>query len=219
MVYSHLNEIFDNNRSVPGYPKVTCELVKCPDPYMGLGVQPGAPPDITKGAQDPFGAGGKSFVEYGYCPRDKPFPDELSVIKELSYAKLHAFDKDTHGQFFWNFRTEFEPRWDYLKASDNGWFPTDWESDETKSMISFACEKFAFFGSAESSPNDNKNRMLVAFSLAILFGSILLFVRRGVSSYAKSEYIQLDSEVEMSSINVNSTDEKNLIDKVNIYQV
>ena len=23
------------NDNVPGYPKVTCEMVKCPDPYMG----------------------------------------------------------------------------------------------------------------------------------------------------------------------------------------
>lgn len=64
--------------------------------------------------------GGKSYVEYGYCPRDKAFPDELSVIRELSYNKLNAFDLDTHGQFFWNFRTEFEPRWDYQQAVFNG---------------------------------------------------------------------------------------------------
>lgn len=64
-------------------------------------------------------------MEYGYCPRDKPFPDELSVVRELSYNKLNAFDLDTHGQFFWNFRTEFEPRWDYQQAVYNGviYFP------------------------------------------------------------------------------------------------
>ena len=40
---------------VPGYPKVQCERVQCPAPYMGE--QPGAPPDPTLPAQDPFGAG------------------------------------------------------------------------------------------------------------------------------------------------------------------
>ena len=43
--------------TVPGYPKVQCELVECPAPYMGEGVQPGAPPDRTLPAQDPFGTG------------------------------------------------------------------------------------------------------------------------------------------------------------------
>ena len=32
----------------PGNPKVVCDMVKCPDPYMGFD-QPGAPPDPTKG--------------------------------------------------------------------------------------------------------------------------------------------------------------------------
>jgi hypothetical protein len=43
--------------TVPGYPKVQCDRIPCPDPYMGLGVQPGAPPDRTLPAQDPIGAG------------------------------------------------------------------------------------------------------------------------------------------------------------------
>lgn len=43
--------------AVPGYPKVQCDRVQCPEPYMGLGVQPGAPPDPTLPAQEPFGAG------------------------------------------------------------------------------------------------------------------------------------------------------------------
>ena len=42
---------------VPGYPKVICEMIVCPDPYMGKGVQPGAPPDPTLGEQDPYGLG------------------------------------------------------------------------------------------------------------------------------------------------------------------
>jgi len=49
-----LNGLNDN---VYGYPKYKCEMVTCPDPYMGVGVQPGAPPDPSKGPQDPFGTG------------------------------------------------------------------------------------------------------------------------------------------------------------------
>jgi hypothetical protein len=51
----------------------------------------------SKGIQDPIGSGGPSYVEYGLCPRDKTFPDEINVIRKLSFAKLFAFDKDTHG--------------------------------------------------------------------------------------------------------------------------
>jgi len=80
---------------------------------MGLDVQPGAPPDPSMGYQDPYGAGGKSSVEYGMCPIDLILVNEVSEVRKLSYAKLHAFDRSTHGQFFWNFRTELGTRWDY----------------------------------------------------------------------------------------------------------
>lgn len=55
------------------------------------------------------------------CPRDSPFPNEKDVIRTLSYNKLHAFDFQTHGQFFWNFRTEFETRWDFQRVSETAY--------------------------------------------------------------------------------------------------
>ena len=61
--------------------------------------------------------GGESFVEYGMCPRDASFPDNDAEMKTLSYASLNSFDLETHGQFFWNFRTEFEPKWDFQQVS------------------------------------------------------------------------------------------------------
>ena len=57
-------------------------------------------------------------MEYGMCPRDASFPNNDVEMKLLSYAKLNSFDTGTHGQFFWNFRTEFEPRWDFQKVRD-----------------------------------------------------------------------------------------------------
>lgn len=44
------------NNNVPGYPMKECQLVRCPDPYMGS-AQPGAPPDPSQPAQGPFGTG------------------------------------------------------------------------------------------------------------------------------------------------------------------
>ena len=65
------------------------------------------------------------------CPRDKSFPQgpdtgytsENEAMTILSRAKINAFDVGTHGQFFWNFRTEFEPRWSYLEAVRLNWLP------------------------------------------------------------------------------------------------
>ena len=44
------------NDNVDGYPKVKCDMIPCPPPYMGPN-QPGAPPDPTLGKQVPFGTG------------------------------------------------------------------------------------------------------------------------------------------------------------------
>lgn len=48
-------------------------------------------------------------------------------MRDLAMAKLYAFDLHTHGQFFWNFRTEFEPRWDFMQAVTRGWLPSRWD--------------------------------------------------------------------------------------------
>lgn len=123
------------NDNVPGYPMVECERVECPAPYMGKDQPVGTAFDKTKAAQDPFGTGGESYVIHGTCPRDKPFPaDHHEYMKKLGYAKLHAFDVNTHGHFFWNFRTEFEPRWDYQKAVALGWLPSNYNRTVMKQV-------------------------------------------------------------------------------------
>jgi hypothetical protein len=90
---------------VPGYPKVECPRVPCADPYMGFD-QPGTPVDKSKPRQDPFGTGnvveicctlhlmhhlsiGDSYVEYGECPIDKPYPDE-DVVCYIALCGLFA---------------------------------------------------------------------------------------------------------------------------------
>ena len=36
------------NDNLPGFPRLPCKYIPCSEPYMGQGVQPGAPPDPTK---------------------------------------------------------------------------------------------------------------------------------------------------------------------------
>lgn len=50
------------------------------------------------------------------CPVDKSVPNNDEVLRKLGYAKIGVFDLPTHGQFFWNFRTELEERWDFQKV-------------------------------------------------------------------------------------------------------
>lgn len=126
------------NDNVPGYPLVECERIKCPEPYMGEG-QANAPPDPSKDAQDPFGTGGESYVINGTCPRDGFIANEDVFMRKLAYIKLNAFDYGTHGQFFWNFRTELEPRWDYQAAVARGWIPATYDNS-TMSEIASACD-------------------------------------------------------------------------------
>lgn len=126
------------NDNVPGYPLVECERIKCPEPYMGSG-QANAPPDPSKDAQDPFGTGGESYVINGTCPRDGFIENEDAFMRKLAYTKLNAFDLGSHGQFFWNFRTELEPRWDYQAAVARGWLPAVY-NNATMQEIASACD-------------------------------------------------------------------------------
>lgn len=108
-----LNGLNDN---VPYFPKVKCDRVQCPEPYFGRGLVPNAPPDPNTKI-DPIGDGGPSYVEFGTCPVDRSYPNEIGDVKKFALAQLYSYDLFTHGFFFWNFRTELETRWDYQKVS------------------------------------------------------------------------------------------------------
>ena len=128
-----LNGLNDN---YPGYPKVTCDRVMSPDPYC-VG-QPGAPPNSSVDTMDPRGSGGDSFVIDGTCPRDKA--SSSFDLQRLAYAHLSVFDRIAHGQFFWNFRTELEPVWDFQIAVEKGWIPKNWSHASVMGLgISNAC--------------------------------------------------------------------------------
>mmetsp|Transcript_2326 Transcript_2326/g.3574 ORF Transcript_2326/g.3574 Transcript_2326/m.3574 type:complete len:558 (+) Transcript_2326:84-1757(+) len=129
------------NDNLDGYPKVECEMVACPEPYMG---QPGAPPDPSKGKQGPFGTG-DSTPDHGMCPIDQYYSNEDEIMHNLAMAKLNLFDLASHGQFFWNFRTELEDRWSFQKAVARGWLPSkdEWENNynSLKEEIVASCQK------------------------------------------------------------------------------
>jgi hypothetical protein len=105
------------------------------------------------------------------CPRDKSFDDEDTEMRRLAFAKLSAFDSDTHGQFFWNFRTEFEPKWDFAMAVQKEWLPTNYSDLITADLISSSCSYL--YASRDKSPDFD-------FS-----GSIFSFFKRlGLTAFA-----------------------------------
>ena len=86
---------------------------------------------------DPRGSG-SSFIDYGKCPIDDNSWSD-SELHTLALSKLFAFDYSNHGQFFWNFRTELEPRWSYLEATKNGWIPEGPFTKNTRSTFFKTC--------------------------------------------------------------------------------
>ncbi|KAJ8605597.1 hypothetical protein CTAYLR_000038 [Chrysophaeum taylorii] len=166
------------NDNLPGYPKLPCKLVPCPSPYVIA--QPGAPPSILKPLQGPFGTG-VSGPQYGLCPVDRDWlkrspGDELGssrvrvasdldaqaktpddddtdeVMRNLGAKKLQAFGTVAHGFFFWNFRTELEDQWSYLRAVDRGWLPADIRNLED--IVGTACDREDVHCRAKRSASD-----------------------------------------------------------------
>ena len=106
------------NDNLPGFPKLPCKYIPCPDPYMNNGgyEQPGAPPDPTKPIQQPYGTG-ISSPSFGLCPVDRDWYEPYmereaaasdrqgrvdrtdSVMTNLAHKKLHAFEVG-HGFYF-----------------------------------------------------------------------------------------------------------------------
>jgi len=151
------------NDNLAGFPRLPCKYVKCADPYMGEGVQPGTPVDPNKPIQGPFGTGMSGPI-YGQCPvgrdwlkessgnpqtgRDwvtappnapKHLDDTDNVMMHLAHKKINAFSGVGHGFYFWNFRTDTEePHWSYMLALERGWIPT---GDLNTEHISSACDQ------------------------------------------------------------------------------
>ena len=104
------------------YIKVTLTLFSAPLSYLYA---------------DPRGTG-SSFISYGQCPIDDTSWSD-NDLHVLALSKLFAFDYANHGQFFWNFRTELEPRWSFLEATAKGWMPKGPINSNTRQMSLNTC--------------------------------------------------------------------------------
>ena len=124
------------NDNLPGYPKVVCQMMPCAAPYMGE-QQPGAPPSKGMPLQGPYGTG-VSGPQFGDCPVGVEWGSkEDEYMTTLTMKQIASFNAG-HGWFFWNFRTEIEPRWSFNTAWYTGWFPRNISDFRDKDVMS-AC--------------------------------------------------------------------------------
>ena len=139
-----LNGLNDN---LPGFPKVQCTRVPCPVSYMELDAITTADkvadsfseiPEVVLESNKyktqpvgPFGSNGdaqnQSYIINDMCVTDGIYSINRTlddhIVSMIGLAMLNAYDGATHGQFFWNFRTELEEKWDFQRAVANKWLP------------------------------------------------------------------------------------------------
>ena len=53
-----------------------------------------------------------------------------SDVNLLGKCAIKAFDKYMQGMFLWNFKNEIAPRWDYIRAYDEGWIKRNSTTEE-----------------------------------------------------------------------------------------
>ena len=133
------------NDNLNGFPKAKCTRFPCPpshiEQYYGshnkqVDVGFSQLPSYvgTKYEYEPigpFGSNGdvnnQSFIINGSCVKDSIYTTNTTledhIISTIGFAMLYGYDANGHGQFFWNFRTELEEKWDYQRAVANGWLP------------------------------------------------------------------------------------------------
>ena len=77
----------------------------------------------------------QTTIQNGKCTSDSlHFTD--ADVKEIAKCALDTFDDHVNATFMWTAHNEIEPRWDYIKAHDNGWFDRSAPSEpETLTFI------------------------------------------------------------------------------------
>ena len=111
-----LNGFMDN---VPNYPLFECTYRKCPKYTEHL-------LELSYAKYGPFGSGVSYPLENNVCPVSIPLQthfgldiEEYILARQLFDAKSSAFEKNSAGWVYWNFRTESGSyQWDFLSYVD-----------------------------------------------------------------------------------------------------
>ena len=104
-----------------------CAWVDCPKPYLPASTAV----DLDRSAdiQGPYGSSKEGNIRKGKCMSDSLYLKD-SDVNLLGKCAIKAFDKYMQGMFLWNFKNEIAPRWDYIRAYDEGWIKRNSTTEE-----------------------------------------------------------------------------------------
>lgn len=108
------------NDEQEGFPQYPCVYHDCPSSYMPEPYNF----DFDREADvlGPIGEHSPNLIKKGQCPYDAGMFDDQEV-KQLADCTLDMFNQRLKAQFMWNFRTQQEIKWDYIRAYDAGLLP------------------------------------------------------------------------------------------------
>jgi hypothetical protein len=175
-----LNGFMDN---VPYYPLFDCEYKMCPK-YKDYSFE------LDQAAYGPFGTGVSYPLPNYQCPVSIPFAKhfqtlipEYEMAKLVFQAKTKAFEKNSAGWIFWNFRTESDSyQWNllaYLELMD--------DSNKHITYVTNTNHTYATTG-------------IIVLSVLLLLNIIFIIVRVNMM-YKRNNYYQLINTSETRRIN------------------
>jgi len=75
-------------------------------------------------------------------------PEYREFLLQFASAQMDAYESGSSaGWFFWNFKTEKAPQWDYLLGLKEGWIPTDHQNRK------YNCDNVPLPSTDDSSPS------------------------------------------------------------------
>jgi hypothetical protein len=116
-------------------PQFQCNWVDCPRSYLPAEFDTDF--DRTAEMLGPYGTANRNNVciQNGKCSSDSLFFSNEEV-KTIGQCFINSFRKHIAGSFFWTAHNEIEPRWDYVRAYDQGWLRYE-DSNNTQEELNF----------------------------------------------------------------------------------
>jgi len=146
-------DAWNNFMSESNYSNVVLDLhrYQCFDPYLQIApwslhwniscridAYPSHPQTLPSIVGE-WSVGYKVAAEWAWA---EPFPSTAEQIwlKRYGLAQMFAYERTSMGWFFWNFKTETAPMWNYLLGVEHGWLPC---SLPVQQDVDTACDSFS----------------------------------------------------------------------------
>jgi hypothetical protein len=118
-------------------------------------------------------------------------------MRRIGTAKWGSYDISSHGQFYWNFRTELEDRWDFQQVMSRGWLPSP--DEWTQNYVHLQEEIDSICVQQKSPSSDTREggsgfvAILALLVLVLLIGCVMQYVRGTCWRPQMGGYSSIDS--------------------------